>query len=741
MQSQLARREIVLLGIGHTNAHVLRMWRMNPLPDTRLTCVSNFGVATYSGMLPGVLSGQYASARMEIDLVRLCSAANARLIIGEVDGLDIKQRRLFLTDRPAVDFNVLSIGVGSVPQIENLQCDGDPPLGIKPMQTFLKRFEARLAAVRDKRDNSSLQGRIHVTIVGAGIGGVEIAYCIAPRLKRHLGSHPFTVNLVTSSKEVAEGTLTKTQRLARQCLEDRDVHVHTGCRVERVSQGLVCCSEGSEIPSDIVIWATGATAPRWLGLLGLPTDDRGFLLTKSTLQTLASDHIFAVGDTGTIVDCELPKAGVYAVRQGPVLWRNLENQLSGRSLEAYRPQKTFLKLLNLGDGTALGEYRGQTFRGKWVWRLKDHIDRRFVEAYQNYRLRMLPNSSPASNNTEMRCAGCGGKVGAGTLSQVLSDLGFKNGPEVLQGLDAPDDAAVLRPPSGESLIVSNDFFAPPLEDLFLAGRIAALNSASDIYAMGARPWAALSQVTIPAGHPRAQSRMFHDLMSGAKREFDEMGISIVGGHTLEGPQTTIGFTVLGSSPSDAIQKSRDVKVGDQLVLTKPLGSGVLLAGDMRALCRAPWMDCLLDVMLSSNAKAAQLAMELGASTMTDVTGFGVVGHLLEMLCPARLAAELWLHEIPILEGAVEMLESGVESTLAPDNRLAEPKIDASELVRRQPSYGILFDPQTSGGLMIAAAKDVAHKLVEQMSRQQEFEIRVIGQVQPHEDGRASIRVT
>jgi len=740
MQSQLAQYEIVLLGVGHTNAHVLRMWRMNPLADTRLTCVSNFGVATYSGMLPGVLSGQYAAERMEIDLVRLCAAANARLIIGEVDGLDLDRRQLLLSERPPLDYDALSIGVGSLPQMEGVQGDGDPPLAIKPMQTFLERFDARLRSIRERVAGENRQRQIYVTIVGAGVGGVEIAFCLSPRMKQVLGQHPFTVNLVTSSEHVAGGTLAKTQLLAKRNLEDRGVRVHCGRRVERVSQGSVGCDNGCEIPSDIVILATGATAPSWLNRLGLTTDDRGFLLTRPTLQTVTSDHVFAVGDTGTIADVDVPKAGVYAVRQGPVLWRNLGKLMANRPLEPYRPQRSFLKLMNMGDGTALGEYFGQTFQGGWVWRLKDRIDSRFMDKYQDYQLSMSSGPSLTEDAEEMRCAGCGGKVGAGTLSQVLSDLSFTGGPEVIQGLDAPDDAAVLQPPSGESLVVTNDFFAPPMDEPYTVGRIAALNAASDVYAMGARPWAALAQVTIPAGHPRAQSRIFHDLMSGAKREFDEMAVSVVGGHTLEGPRTTIGFTVLGSSPPESIQRSTDVNVGDQLVLTKPLGSGVLLAGHMRAMCHARWMEGLLEVMLTSNARAAQLATELGASTMTDVTGFGLVGHLLEMLGPDAFAADLWWNEIPVLDGTTVMFEAGIESTLAPDNRMAEASIKTPEAVRKDPRYGILFDPQTSGGLLISVTVDKVKELVQRLSQEQGIEVRVVGQVKPHQVGGPSVHV-
>jgi NADH dehydrogenase FAD-containing subunit len=133
--------DVVLLGIGHTNAHVLRMWRMQPIPNARLTCISNHPVATYSGMLPGVLAGQYPPEAMEIDLVRLCAAAGARLILGNVIGLDRERHELQFDDRPPLPFDVLSIGIGSVPTRAGLAAADDTLLPIKPMQTFLERPE------------------------------------------------------------------------------------------------------------------------------------------------------------------------------------------------------------------------------------------------------------------------------------------------------------------------------------------------------------------------------------------------------------------------------------------------------------------------------------------------------------------------------------------------------------------------------------------------------------------------
>src|SRR2546423_12371417 len=174
MSPNLPEHDVVLLGVGHTNAHVLRMWRMEPIRRARLTCVSNLPVSTYSGMLPAVLAGQYAPAAMEIDLVRLCAAAGARLVVGNVVGLDRERRRLLFSERPPLPFDVLSIGIGSVPSRDGLQAADETLLPIKPMQTFLPRLEGGVRAATETAKGQALQ----IVLVGGGVGGLGITFLL-----------------------------------------------------------------------------------------------------------------------------------------------------------------------------------------------------------------------------------------------------------------------------------------------------------------------------------------------------------------------------------------------------------------------------------------------------------------------------------------------------------------------------------------------------------------------------------
>lgn len=382
--------DVVLLGIGHTNAHVLRMWRMAPRPGGRLTCVSTHPVATYSGMLPGVLAGQYSHQQMQIDLVRLCAAAGARLVIGEVCGLDRTGKALLVTDRAPVPFDVLSIGIGSVPTYRDVDIiDGTRLVAVKPMQTFLDRFDDRLRQAADQRRGLP----VRIVIIGGGAGGVELALCLPAHLRTRLGDQARSEQTIISTDErLVPGSLEGTARRVTRILQRRGVRVVVGRRVTQVDGGRLALDDGEIVEADLILWLTSAAAPPLLAALGLPTDPRGFLLTTDTLQTTAGDPIFAVGDTGTIAGSQLPKAGVFAVRQGPVLWENIGRTLAAEPLQSYTPQQGFLKLLNTGDGRAIGEWKGLSFEGAWAWWLKDVIDRRFVRRYQDY----SPMSAPGA---------------------------------------------------------------------------------------------------------------------------------------------------------------------------------------------------------------------------------------------------------------------------------------------------------------------------------------------------------
>lgn len=681
---------------------------MHAIAGVRLTCVSDFPIATYSGMLAGTLAGQYEPDEMQIDLVRLCASCGVRLVIGKVVGLDRDNRQLLLADRPPVRFDSLSIGIGSRPTLPPGENTG---LSIKPMQTFLPRLRAEIERQLAERSGAALE----FAVVGGGAAGVEIACCLQEFLKQHYADlQTSKITLIEAADEILSTMPRRTRQLAAIELERRGIRCLTGRRIAKTNEDGKLTFEGSSSTrADIVLWATSARPPELLGELGLPTDERGFLLTRSTLQSTEDENVFAVGDSGTVAGEDYAKAGVYAVRQGPVLWENLRRRHAGEQLQTWRPQSQFLSLIGSGDDRAILTYRGISLHAGAWWRLKDWIDRRFMAKYQSYEPPAMMTSSPTDSvrvDQQPPCGGCGSKASSRVLQRALSQLEQPPHERVLIGLDAPDDIALVSNQPNQATASSTDFFTAFVDDPYLLGRIAALNALSDLYVKSARPHSALSIAVVPEGTEEQQARLLSELLAGAAREFSEANVAIVGGHSIVGPKLTIGFTVLGDADPSQVVRKTSLAAGDCFVLTKSLGTGVLLAGHMQAKCRAAWWTALVESMLASNRQAATIAQQREVSAATDVTGFGLAGHLQEMLAGTQLSAELSLSALPLLPGAGELLDEGIESTLAPANRAGCPSVSIPAAAKARHA-NILFDPQTSGGLLLAVAESQLQQLL------------------------------
>jgi selenide,water dikinase len=370
-------RELVLVGGGHAHVQVLRDFARNPPRRTRLTLVVDTPVAVYSGMVPGFVAGQYRREELEIDVLPLAGRAGARVVLAPMTGLDTQGRRIHVAGRPPIPFDVASLNVGST--VAGLDSPGvrEQALPSRPIGAFVQRVEEVLTQASAAAAGAPLR----VVVVGGGAGSVEIAFTLIERLRRG-GVEARATLLSGGSRILADSPEGLVRRVLRRA-HARGIEVRTGVRAVAAEAGVLVCSDGAREPFDLLAWVTGAVASRALASVELPKDERGFLHTLSTLEVEGCEGLFAAGDCAHLVEFpRTPRAGVYAVRQGPVLAHNLRAALEGGRLNRYRPQNDFLTLLNMGDGTAIGTKWGVSFEGSWVMRLKDAIDRRFVRRFQ-----------------------------------------------------------------------------------------------------------------------------------------------------------------------------------------------------------------------------------------------------------------------------------------------------------------------------------------------------------------------
>jgi selenide,water dikinase len=674
------KTDIVLLGAGHAHVEVLRRFAMRPEPGVRLTLIGREPETPYTGMLPGLIRGDYTFEQAHIDLAPLSAWARARLILAEATDIDLAARRVAMTGRPDVPFDLLSIDVGGEPAMPQ-----DAGITVKPIGQFLGQLSAL---------ESELHSGARIAVVGGGAGGTELALALAWRYRGRA-----RIVLVCDAAEPLAGAPSYARSVARSALVDAGVELVCGVRAGEWADGRLALSDGSFLEVATALWATGVVGAAFLATSGLDCDAAGCVRVDATLRSISHGFVFAAGDCASVDDNPRPKAGVWAVRAGAPLADNLRHAARGETLRRWHPQSQALVILGLGEGRALAWRNGVAVAGRLVWYWKDWIDRRWMRMYQQ------PMAQMASDDL-MRCGGCGAKVGAEVLAGALADLPRMPGADVLIGLDAPDDAAVMLPPPGFAVVQSVDHFRAFIDDPFVFGQIAAAHALSDLHAMGARPWTALAVAAVPYTSGDKMRTELADMLKGASEVLAADGCALVGGHSAETAELALGFAVTGLADPARLMRKSGLRPGDALVLTKPLGTGIVLAGHMRGLARAVWLQAAIASMQTSNAAAARILREHGAVACTDVTGFGLVGHLLEMLRASGVGAIVWPDRVPTLPGALELATQGVASTLAPENRRLLPA--AGTDVRT----AMLLDPQTSGGLLAGIAPDHAEACVE-----------------------------
>jgi len=771
------RSHLVLAGGGHTHALLLRRWLMRPglrPAHSLITLVSRHSTAPYSGTLPALVAGLIAPDDGAIDLRRLCALAGVSFLRAEIVGLDPLARELRLEGRPPLRFDRLSLDVGAVTAGGSTEPDAAPRLGlpVKPLEPFLAWL-------------STLAPGSELRIRGGGAAAVELALALRAR------GHAPRLLLRGRGLRLGSGAA---NRLGERLLAE------AGIPLER--------SVPQEAPADLA--CTGSRAPAWLAAAGLPVDTpTGRVLTAASLQVLHHPHLFAAGDCAVVVGAPRPASGVWAVRAAPVLTANLQRSLAEpeRPLRPWRPQHRALQLLGDGGWSPQGP-RAVAFWGpwalgpsRWLWRWKRHLDQRFLEGFA-----ALAPIGPEA----MACRGCAAKLAAAPLEGALARLeaiadaqapsprppflddgrdgvaaGASPGGAFAAATPAPpppEDAAVLGTAADGSLLLQSvDGFPALVADPWLNARLTTLHACGDLWASGAALESVQALVTLPEAEPALQEELLLQTLAGVRSVLDPLGARLIGGHTLEGRDgagLALALTVNGRADPGLHWPKGPLREGDALLLCGPLGSGVLFAAAMAGAARPGWIDAALERMQHSQAPLVALLAAHGCHACTDITGFGLLGHLGEMLaagtaaggrpCPgwARghtndrrgapdLTVQIDARRIPAFAGALQLLNQGWASTLAPANaralallegavRLVDgafgiPGSGAPEIPGPESAAGggapstaaveaLLIDPQTCGPLLAALPADRAGDALAALHRAGYPQAALIGRV-------------
>ena len=766
---QIIVKELVLIGGGHAHVHTLKMFGMKPMDGVRVTLITRDIETPYSGMLPGYVAGYYTREESHIDLGRLCSFSGVRLLHAEACGLDATEKLIYCKDgRPPIRYDIVSIDVGISPRpLPKVLSASNPSItAVKPIDGFAARWECILQRALEVQPGVA----VRIVIVGGGGGGVELCFAVHHRLGQELqragkDRAQVAVAIVQRGGTLMASHNATVQIMVHNLLAEKGVAIHLNAEIVDVDCGELITNDGARIPFDEAIWCTDALAQAWIkDCPGLATTNEGFICVQATLESTSAPNVFACGDVAQLHHPR-PKAGVFAVRAGPPLTANLRHRLLNEPLDDWVPQEEFLGIIGTGDAQAIASKGQMGTQGDFLWTLKDKIDRTWMAGYQELpdREEMMrkmalqqaaagaePNAvQPPSvlsdqatidllSRAKMRCGGCGSKVGAALLQRALDRVKHLNAvrDEVVTG--AGDDAALLRaPPPGTLLVQTIDYFRNFVADPYLFGRIAANHSLSDIHAMNGEPISALALCVVPYGPEAQVEETLVQVLAGVMHTLRAEKCALVGGHTSEGAELATGLAAYGTVDPARVFAKGPPPVGYALVLTKALGTGTIMAADMRAKARGKWVEAALASMVQSNAAAARVLERHDCAACTDVTGFGLLGHLLEMLKykdMGAVAVQLRLSSLPLLPGAAACVEQGIVSSLHPENVRCARAVDNVSLGAGafKAAYTLCFDPQTSGGLLAAVPAHQAAAAIAELASQGYPAAQVIGRVVPRD---------
>ncbi|ASK19950.1 MULTISPECIES: FAD-dependent oxidoreductase [unclassified Halomonas] len=385
-------KNLVLIGAGHAHAFVLEAFAQHPDPSIAITVVSDSALSAYSGSVPAWLAGECTLRETQIDVAALSQRAGARLITSPAVALDPTKRQLALANGEAIHFDVASFNVGStvrLPEQPFLEKHGKQNpylLAMRPLSSLHHRWQA----LREKVDQCPQGSTQRVVSVGGGAAGCETLMSVLAQLRQQRSDITWQGALVSASTTLLPDAGRLPRWLTQRALRRAGVTVLHGERGQALIAGGVHTSKGELIDADIVLWATGAVGQPWLQDTPLPLDKRGFIQVNKTLEVAGQPRLFAAGDcaafnqprhSSPLSSSPLPKAGVYAVRQGPVLAENLRAACHNEPLAEWKPPKRVLALIGTGDGHAIASRGAIGFSGRWVWEWKKRIDARFIARF------------------------------------------------------------------------------------------------------------------------------------------------------------------------------------------------------------------------------------------------------------------------------------------------------------------------------------------------------------------------
>lgn len=697
-------KQLVLIGGGHANVQVLKKLCMNSIKGLHTILISEYFESTYSGMTPGYIHEEFSKEEISIDLQRLCFNAGATFIKDKVIKLDTNHKELQLQNFPPINYDLLSINTGSISNTKEINIiDSSNCFFVKPISSLVSNL-SKIDKILENKKNK-------IVIIGGGVASYELAFSLKRRYKS-----PLKITILGKKILKEKNLNNKTKNNLKKIAENLSIKQYSG-KVISISGKYLTLDNGNKIDFDISLISTGASIEPWLLESNLIKDEKGFITVNNHLLSINDKNIFVTGDACSLENKPKPKSGVMAVRHGETLKENIFLKLTGKNLIKFRPQVNWLYLIGTYKNYALLNYFFLSFHNRWCWGLKVWIDKNFINKFKlsnNHQMAKKKFKLENFKNTHMYCQGCGSKVSKNTLIDYIK----KTSNNIYF-----EDSSIVNNKSLQILQTIDHIKLFSSLNPFDFGKISYLHSQNDILAAGGEVKSLSVSLSVPFSENSVEKFYLEYFMEGIKFEADKNHCVISSGHSYQSQEPGITLTLNGEIESNVSKNS--AKVGDLIYLSKPLGTGYLLAAyfNNSEMLSGSDFEKILNNLQKSNYFAVNSGRNSGSKTMTDISGFGLSSHLIDICLSSNLSSELTLNPDVLINSNTNLLR-GFKSTGFQNNQKSSREyIKISE---NHPLKNILFDPQTNGPMLITINEQNQKKFENYFSNKNDIKPILIG---------------
>ena len=685
MQQISLNKQLVLIGGGHSNVQVLRKLCMHEYKGLNVILISESYGAIYSGMTPGYIEKLYSLDDTTIDLQRLCFNAGATFIKDEVVEMDENNQTIYLKNNPLISFDILSINSGSISNKQTIHLENDSKvISVKPINNLVSKIK-----LIDEIIEQSSQKK--VSIIGGGVASFELSFALHKRYNGNISLDIISEHLL-EEKNLNKSSINKIKKIAQ------NIGINLISKnATAINNSEIKINHEDIVHSDLILLSTGASLPEWLAQSKLEINEN-FVAVNQCLQSLNFKNIFVSGDAASIQNFKRPKSGVMAVRQGEILKDNLILFSQNKSLKKIQPQKNWLYLIGTKKNSAILNYFNFSLEGKWCWLLKKLIDLNFMKKFSfpgqtDMNKKIFNLIENKEDIPKMYCQGCGSKVSKNTLVNYLANQKTNN--ELSDATEIKfNHRDILQ--TIDHIKLFNSF------NPYDFGIISYLHSQNDILAAGGSVHSLSVSIGVPISENLVESFYLEYFMRGIQNEVTKDGALLASGHSYQTEEPAITITMNGSI-SQKSNKSLATE-GDLIYLSKPLGTGYLLAAYFQnsKLLSISDFEILLTYLKTGNDLAAKSGFSCGSQLMTDISGFGLASHLGDICQSSNLSAQIDLGSDILINTKLEILKN-FKSSGYKNNYSSS--INSIDIEANHPLLKIVFDPQTNGPLLIAIDKE------------------------------------